>query len=184
MTARKTSLKKWIHAASNFIALISSRFIRQMLTIFLGVEYQSSGKEKESCCLVFPSSTKREIRYFHDVVLQRRQENVQKTVIHVQSCSSKPIAFLPFPLPSSLLKFPIYVRLGRFHSSFLLIHFRYGPNTCSLSTKVLHRKAYPICDAPLSGSARRSFTPLQKSRQNHRSYAWTEALSGVIFVPV
>ena len=27
--------------------------------------YQSSGKEKESCCLVLPSSTKREIRYFH-----------------------------------------------------------------------------------------------------------------------
>ena len=143
-----------------------------MLTIFFGVEYQSSGKEKESCCLVFPSSTKREIRHFHDVVLQRRQENVQKTVIHVQSCSSKPIAFLLFPLPSSLLKFPIYGRrTSTFQSSFLLIRFPYGPNTRSLSTKVYHRKAYPICDAPLSGSARRSFTPLQKSRQNHRSYA-------------
>ena len=34
--------------------------------------YQSSGKEKESCCLVFPSSTKREIRHFHVVVVQRR----------------------------------------------------------------------------------------------------------------
>ena len=32
--------------------------------------YQSSGKEKESCCLVFPSSTKREIRQFHVVVVQ------------------------------------------------------------------------------------------------------------------
>ena len=32
--------------------------------------YQSSGKEKESCCLVFPSSTKREIRHFHVVVVQ------------------------------------------------------------------------------------------------------------------
>ena len=31
--------------------------------------YQSSGKEKESCCLVFPSSTKREIRHFHVVVV-------------------------------------------------------------------------------------------------------------------
>ena len=27
--------------------------------------YQSSGKEKERCCLVLPSSTKREIRQFH-----------------------------------------------------------------------------------------------------------------------
>ena len=48
--------------------------------------YQSSGKEKESCCLVFPSSTKREIRHFHVVVVQRRQRNVQKSVMHVQSC--------------------------------------------------------------------------------------------------
>ena len=48
--------------------------------------YQSSGKEKESCCLVFPSSTKREIRHFHVVVVQWRQRNVQKSVMHVQSC--------------------------------------------------------------------------------------------------
>ena len=32
--------------------------------------YQSSGKEKESGCLVFKSSEKREIRYFHVVVVQ------------------------------------------------------------------------------------------------------------------
>ena len=51
-----------------------------------GLRYQSSGKEKESCCLVFPSSTKREIRQFHVVVVQRRQRNVQKSVMHVQSC--------------------------------------------------------------------------------------------------
>ena len=48
--------------------------------------HQSSGKEKESCCLLFPSSTKREIRQFHVVVVQRRQRNVQKSVMHVQSC--------------------------------------------------------------------------------------------------
>ena len=48
--------------------------------------HQSSGKEKESCCLLFPSSTKREIRHFHVVVVQRRQRNVQKSVMHVQSC--------------------------------------------------------------------------------------------------
>ena len=30
--------------------------------------YQSSRKEKEGCCPVFPSSTKREIRHFHVVV--------------------------------------------------------------------------------------------------------------------
>ena len=47
--------------------------------------YQSSGKEKQSRCLVFTSSTKREIRHFHVVVVQRRQRNVQKSVMHVQS---------------------------------------------------------------------------------------------------
>ena len=36
--ATKTSLKKWIRAASNFIALIPSRAILQMLAIFSGVE--------------------------------------------------------------------------------------------------------------------------------------------------
>ena len=35
--------------------------------------YQSSGKENESRCLVFTSSTKREIRLFHVLVVQRRQ---------------------------------------------------------------------------------------------------------------
>ena len=43
-------------------------------------------QEKESCCLVFPSSTKREFRHFHVVVVQRRQRNVRQSVIHVQSC--------------------------------------------------------------------------------------------------
>ena len=48
--------------------------------------HQSSGKEKESFCLLFPSSTKREIRQFHVVFVQRRQRNVQKSLMHVQSC--------------------------------------------------------------------------------------------------
>ena len=47
--------------------------------------YESSGKEKESCCLVFPSSTKREISHFHVVVVQGRLRNVQKRLMHVQS---------------------------------------------------------------------------------------------------
>ena len=35
---------------------------------------------------MFTSSTKREFRHFHVVVVQRRQRNVQKSVMHVQSC--------------------------------------------------------------------------------------------------
>ena len=51
-----------------------SRLIRQMFANFVGVEssskglYQSSGKEKESFCPLFPSSTKREIRHNNVVV--------------------------------------------------------------------------------------------------------------------
>jgi len=43
-------------------------------------------RKRKFCCTVFPSSTKREIRHFHDVVVQRPQRNVQKSVMRVQSC--------------------------------------------------------------------------------------------------
>ena len=74
---------------------------------------------------MFPSSTKREIRHFHVVAVQRRQRNVQKSVMHVQSCCSanlNPLLFLPLSLvlssPSSLLKLSIYLcRTGFFSSS-------------------------------------------------------------------
>ena len=58
--------------------------------------YQSSRKEKESCCLVFPFSTKREIRHVHLEVVQRRPRNVQKSVMHVQSCCFANINLLHF----------------------------------------------------------------------------------------
>ena len=49
-------------AALNFMTLILPRLIRQMLVNFFGVDskglYQRSGKEKESCCVVLPSSSK------------------------------------------------------------------------------------------------------------------------------
>ena len=97
---RHVHVKKWIRAASNFIALIPSRLISQMLAIFLELNserlHQSSGKEKESCCFVFLSSTKRGISHFHIVVVQRRQRNVQKSVMNVQSCCFANINLLLF----------------------------------------------------------------------------------------
>ena len=42
--------------------------------------------KKKVIVRLFPFSTKREIRQFHVVVVQRRQRNVQKSVMHVQSC--------------------------------------------------------------------------------------------------
>ena len=53
------TLKKWIRAASNFIALIPCRL---MLAHFTELNskglYQSSRREKGSCCLVFPDLDK------------------------------------------------------------------------------------------------------------------------------
>ena len=76
---------KWIRA------LIPTRSIRKNVgKIFLELNskrlYQNSGREKESHCLVFTSSTQREIRHFHVVIMLQQQRNVQKTVMHVQSC--------------------------------------------------------------------------------------------------
>ena len=46
---------------------------------------------------MFTSSTKREIRQFHVTVVQpRRQREVQKSVIHVQSCSFANVSLLFF----------------------------------------------------------------------------------------
>ena len=88
--AAKTSVKKWTRAFSNFINLISFHLICQMLGNFSGVNFKGlylrSEKGKENCCLVFTSSIKRETRRFHVVVVQQRQRNVQKSVMHVQSC--------------------------------------------------------------------------------------------------
>ena len=68
--------------ALNFMTLILSRLNRQMLANFLELNSnglcQSSGKEKESCCLLFPSLTKREIRHFHVIVVQQRGKEMYK----------------------------------------------------------------------------------------------------------
>ena len=67
--------------------LIQSHSIHQMLANVLNSKglYHSSGKEKESCCLVFPSWTKRDIRQFHIVIVQWRRRKVQTGMMHVQS---------------------------------------------------------------------------------------------------
>ena len=42
--------------------------------------------EREICSLVFTSSIKSHLREFHVAVVQWRQRNVQKSVLHMQSC--------------------------------------------------------------------------------------------------
>ena len=67
-----------------------------MLAIFWELSseglYQSSRKEKESCCPVFPSSTKRELG-----TTKKRDARAE-----LLFCQSKPFAFLPYSLPSKL----------------------------------------------------------------------------------
>ena len=58
--------------------------------------YESSGKEKESCCVVFPSSTKREIRKVHVIVVQQWLRNVEKSMIHMQRCCFSNLCTLLF----------------------------------------------------------------------------------------
>ena len=53
--------------------------------------YWSSGKERESCCLVSTYSTKCEIRYFHVVVAQWRQRNIRDARAELLICRSKPL---------------------------------------------------------------------------------------------
>ena len=62
---------------------------------------------------MFTSAVKREIRKVHVVIVQWRQSDVQKSVMHLQSCSFVSLIlllFLPFslPSPSSLLKPPVH----------------------------------------------------------------------------
>ena len=61
------------------------------------VTYCVEEKEKESCCLVFTSPTKCEIRHFHVVVVQWQQSNVQKkhdAPADLLFCQYKPISFV------------------------------------------------------------------------------------------
>ena len=77
--------------------------------------YQSSGKEKESCCLGFTFSKKREIRYFPSWSCNDGKEMYKKA--WCTFCQSKPITFSPFSLtsPWSFLKLSNHRSLGRSH---------------------------------------------------------------------
>ena len=67
-------------------------------------------KKKKVVVRLFPFSTKREIRQFHTVVVQRRQRNVQKSVMHVQSCCFARLNLLLFLPYSLLLPSPSWLR--------------------------------------------------------------------------
>ena len=109
-TNRKRHSKSEFVLFQNFIDLIHYHLICQQCSrYFLGLNpkgpYLSLEKEKGNFCVVFTYSFKpvREIRRFHVAVVQRRLRNVQKSVMHVQSCcfvNINLLLFLPFSSPS------------------------------------------------------------------------------------
>ena len=90
-TASRTSLKKWICILSVFIAIFPTILLCQMWANTSGVEFlrniaKFQERNKISSLLVYILHKTREIVHFQVVVVQIRQRNVQKSVMHVQSC--------------------------------------------------------------------------------------------------
>ena len=79
---RKRHLKSEFALLQTLSHLFHLIYFIKCWQMFLGLNskglYQTSGKEKESCCLVFPSLTKSKLRHFHIVVVQQKQRNLQK----------------------------------------------------------------------------------------------------------
>ena len=84
--------------SSNVAKFLWSRILKDCIKV--------QEDKKENDCFVFPSSTKREIRHFCVVVVQRRA--------NLLFCQSGPVAFLPFLLPSllPLLKVMLHRTIG------------------------------------------------------------------------
>ena len=93
--------KPKIHLKSKFalfklVGLIQSHFICQMLAKFSGRnpkgQYLTLEKEKETFCVVFTYS----VELARVTVVQQQLKNVQKSVMHVQSCCFTTINLLLF----------------------------------------------------------------------------------------
>ena len=90
-TATRTSLKKWICVLLVFTAIIPTTYFvkctrRTLLKLNFKWPYSSSEREIKFRRCLFTSPLKREIRHFHVEVVQKQERNVQKNVMHVQSC--------------------------------------------------------------------------------------------------
>ena len=86
-----------------------------------------------------------------NIVLQRLAKKVWST--KSQSSLLNIYFRLSIPVLTAIYSLPL-------HSEYLF--------TLNQSVALVWHRTYPICDAPLSRSARRSFALLQKSRRNHR----------------
>ena len=110
LNKQKTSLKKWIRTVSNFIVLVQFHSICQMMAKFSGVQSERTvskfrkRKTKFNCCLVFTYSIKRarEIRNFTSQSHSDAEKYTENRNARVKLLFFlfKPLAFLPFSLPS------------------------------------------------------------------------------------
>ena len=82
----KISLRKWSCATSNFKFFSSSLKCWQFFWIWILKDCIEVQEKKKESRLVFKSSTKREIRHFHVIVMQWQKRNVQKSMMHMQYC--------------------------------------------------------------------------------------------------
>ena len=102
------------------------------------------------------SSTKREIRHFHVVVVQQWLRNVKKkrdAHAKLLLCQSKPIGFLPFSSPSSLLKLLNIIRPTpdkdylTLRKRMVILHFTLLLQYCSLLLlRILIELSYTYLD--------------------------------------
>ena len=131
--ARKTSLNKWIRAASNFIPLIFVKWWEMFLELNSKVLYQSLWNEKKF--VVLYSLPRRNVNsgHFHVVVIQRRQRNVQNSVMHVCKFVMliKTYRFLPFWLTSPANARLIWVSLSR------CLYFQCPPKVIIILTELM-----------------------------------------------
>ena len=130
-TVTKTSL------ASSFIAPIPSRSIRQMLEHFSGIEFWDcikvqGGKRKKKVVLLRSRPPQSEqLSTFTFLVVQRRQRNVNKSMMHVQSSTYCFFAVLVAPSP--------FLRLPNVGGSLMLSVLQY------ITWEMLKSSFYPLC---------------------------------------
>ena len=78
-------LKREFVCSQSLSWLLKLIYLSNASELFLS-RISSLQRERNLSCRLFTSSIKREIRHFPVVVVQWRQRNVQKSVMHVQSC--------------------------------------------------------------------------------------------------
>ena len=114
---RKPHLQSEVALLQTYSISFNLSNVGSFLELNSKILYRSSGKEKESRCLVFMFSTKREIKAFSHrsrAVTARKCTKKRDARAKMLFCQSKPTAFLPFLLtsPSSLLKLPKIKMIG------------------------------------------------------------------------